>query len=258
MQRTVITVITVISMTGLLATQLTPAMDALVAALRPVLPYPPANAAGDLPSDNSAASRWFVVWPSERDDTRVIVRGNPLHPEVQKVSAEAMGHINAAVTAAERRAQAAYDRALEQLRKTGKSTELEPLTLDDEGIAGERIDAELEVTIELTPVAPFELTSGEAPAIAAAVNGAAWRVSVPAITYRLASGADRREHFRAAESRLYFGIAAAPTVSRVGDEPRYRVQVTPSATAICVTVRGNESLVGEIVTNTDWSRLARR
>jgi hypothetical protein len=250
--------LTVIALAGLLAAQLTPAMEALVAALRPVLIYPSANAAGDLPSDNSAESRWFVVWPAERDDSRVIVRANPLHPDVQKMSAEAMEDINAAVTAAERRAQAAYDRAIDQLRKTGKSTELEPVTLDDEGIAGERIDAELEVTIELTPVAAFELISGAAPAIQAVPNTAAWRVSVPANTYRLTTGTDRREHFRAAESRLYFGVSTPPTVARVGDEPRYRVHITPSATAICVTVRGHEALVGAIVATTDWSQLAAR
>lgn len=241
-----------------LASQLSPRMERLVTALRPVLPYPSADASGDLPADNSAAARWFVVWPSDPEDTRVVLRGNPLHPEVQKASVSAMGDINAAVAAAERRAQAAYDRALEQLRKTGKSTDLEPVTLDDEGIAGERIDAELEVVIELLAVESFEIASGQAPTVQPGLNGAAWTVSVAPNTYRPTTGTDRREHFRAAETRIYFGLPSRPTVSRAGDEPRFRVSVTPAANAVSVLIRGNAAMVAGIAATTDWSPLAPR
>ena len=108
-----------------------PRIDALVAAVRPVLPYPAASPDGELPADNSTASRWFVVWPAGPVDTRIVVKANPLHPETQKAGAQAMDQINAAVAAAERRAQDAYDKAIEQLRRTGKGSELEAITLDD-------------------------------------------------------------------------------------------------------------------------------
>ena len=74
-----------------------PRIDALVAAVRPVLPFPGASDDGELPADNSAQSRWFVVWPANPGDTRIVVKGNPLHPETQKAGAQAMDQINAAV-----------------------------------------------------------------------------------------------------------------------------------------------------------------
>src|SRR5262245_58161285 len=113
-------------------------IDALAAAVRPALPFPAATSDGELPADQSAIAKWFVIWPSTADDTRIIVKANPLHPDTQKAGAEAMNRINAAVAAAERRAQAAYDKALEELRRTGKGGDIESITLDDEGVAGER------------------------------------------------------------------------------------------------------------------------
>jgi hypothetical protein len=241
-----------------LAPQLEPRMATLVEIVRPVLPYPGATRDGDLPEDNSAASRWFVIWPSSADETQVIVRANPLHPEVQAASAKAMAEINAAVAAAERRAQASYDRALEQLRRTGRSTELENVTLDDEGVAGERIDAELEVTIELSDAAPFDIATGVAPKVGEGGNGPTWIVEVAPNTYRPSSGDDRREHFRAAEAHLYFGLSEPPQVTRYADEARYRVTVPGRSEAFVVTLRGNTELVTMLLTTVDWAAMSRR
>jgi hypothetical protein len=234
----------------------TPRMDALVAAVRPVLPFPAASPDGELPADDSAKSPWFVVWPAAPGDTRVIVRANPLHPDTQKAGAEAMNQINAAVVAAERRAQEAYDKAMEQLRHTGKGSELEVITLDDEGIAGERIDAELEVVIELGPAESYAIESSQAPVVSENGGAVTWSVSVGANTYRRTRGDDRREHFRAAETRLYFGPLARPDVRQEGDEPQYQVTVTPSAESFVVVIRGNDALVRQIASEADWSRLA--
>jgi hypothetical protein len=241
-----------------LAMQTAPRMQSLIAVVRPVLPFPGATADGDLPADNSAASKWFVLWPAAADDTRITVRANPLHPDVQKASADAMGEINKAVAAAERRAQAAYDRALEQLRKGGKTGELEPVTLDDEGVAGQRIDAELEATIELDSAASFEIDSGEAPTVAPAATAGVWVVSVPANTYRSGDSKERREQFRAAESRLFFGLSSRPDATKLGNRPRYRVTVPQSITAFCVVIRGNAELVAELTASADWAQLAAR
>jgi hypothetical protein len=239
--------------------QLSPRMNSLVEAVRPALPFPSSAPAGDVPADNGAAARWFVVWPTSADDTRIIVRANPLNPEVQKASAEAMEEINAAVAAAERRAQASYDRALERLRKTGSAGELDPVTLDDEGVAGERIDAELEVTIELAEATSFDIASADAPVVQPGSAGVSWIVGVSPNTYRPTTGDDRREHFRAAETRLYFGVMSRPEVTRLGDEQVYRVALPPpSAGAFAVIIRGNAALVSSITTGADWRQLAPR
>jgi hypothetical protein len=239
-----------------IAAQVSPRMASLVEALRPVLPFPSSTASGDLPADNSAALKWFVIWPTGPEDMRIIVRANPLHPDVQEASADAMEKINIAVAAAERRARESYERALDSLRRTGKSGELEVISLEDEGIAGERIDAELEVTIELATVDSFEISSGEEPVVQPGTNGAAWIVTIPPNAYRTTTGDDRREHFRAAESRVYLGVTARPQVAK-HEGPVYRVTLGESApkTAAAVIIRGNASLVSALTTATDWSRL---
>ena len=238
--------------------QLTPRMEALMHAVRPLLPYPAAAADGEVPADNSSNSKWFVVWPTKGDDSRIVIKANPLNPDVQKASEEAMQEINAAVAAAERRAQAAYDKAVEQLRRSGKGGELESVTLDDEGIAGERIDAEQEVTIALARAESFEIASGEAPTVAAGAAGAMWTVTIPANVYRSPAGVSGREHFRAAEVRLYFGISSRPVVSRKANAPVFEVSVSPAAEAFAVVMRGNEGLVRQIATEANWSVLGSR
>jgi hypothetical protein len=242
---------------AVMLTQVSPRMATLVETVRPLLPFPAASADGDVPADNSAASRWFVVWPAGPDDTRIIVRANPLHPDVQKQGATAMEEINAAVAAAERRAQASYDRALDALRRTGKSTELEPITLEDEGVAGERIDAELEVTIELVSADAVTIESGVTPAVSAGPSGT-WLVSVPANVYRDTAGSEPREHFRAAQTHIFAGLPARPVVDRVGSESRYRVETKPATGAFAVRIHGNASLVSTLSNEADWSRLVSR
>jgi hypothetical protein len=233
-------------------------IDALVACVRPALPFPGASEDGELPSDHSARSKWFVAWPASPDDTRIVVKANPLHPETQKAAAEAMDGINAAVAAAERRAQAAYDKALEELRRTGKGSDLESITLDDEGIAGERIDAELELVIELQPAASFEIASSQAPEVAAGVRGATWTVTVPANTYRAKRGADLREHFRAAEVRVYLGPVQKPVVTRKADDPVFLVNLPAGGDGFAVVLRGNETLLKQVTASADWSTLVQR
>ena len=240
----------VLAATGLGA-QTQSQMDALLAAMRPVLPFPAASPDGEVPVNNSADAKWFVVWPTTPGDMRIVVKANPLHPETQRAGALAMDQINAAVAVAERKAQAAYDKAMEQLRRTGKGTDIDTITLDDEGIAGERIDAELEAVIELQAVDSFDVTSGQPPVVAAGSGGPSWVVTVPANTYR---GRDGRDHYRAAETRLYFGVASSPTILRKAAEPLYHVAVPPADRAFVVTVRGNEALVKQLVTSADWSR----
>jgi hypothetical protein len=240
------------------ALQISPRMASVVAAVRPVLPFPAASADGDVPADNSPTPKWFVVWPTMPDETRIVVKANPLNPDVQQASLAAMAEINAAIAAAERRAQASYDKAMEQLRKSGKGADLEAVTLDDEGVAGERIDAEQELTVELAPAESFDVSPGEIPTVSAGANGAAWVVSIAANTYQMSSGTDRREHFRAAESHVLFGSAARPEVARIGTEPRFRVSVATAPDAFRVVIRGNAALVSAVTSTADWSKVAPR
>lgn len=233
-------------------------IDTLVAALRPALPFPGASSDGEFPADNSPQARWFVAWPTTADDTRVVVKANPLHPETQKAAASAMGRIQEAVIAAERKAQAAYDRALEQLRRTGKATDIDGISLDDEGIAGERIDAELELVVELQDLHAFTVRSGAVPTIDAGHNGPTWVVNIPSNVYRATDSADVREHFRAAETVLYFGSVRRPEITRKGDEAAFTVSVATESQGIAVVLRGNEALLKQVITTANWALFAAR
>lgn len=247
-----------VAFTGNVPAQVSAHVETLVAALRPALPFPAATADGAEPVEGGAQSRWFVVWPSDLEDTRIIVKANPFHPDVQKLGAIAEVPIQQAVARAERKAQAAYERALAELKRTGKATDFDVISLDDEGIAGERIDAELELTIELqTTVQSFDILSSDAPVVSAGTNGAAWVVSIPPNTYRESTGTDTREHFRSAESRLYFGALSRPSVNRRGDGPRFAVSVPLASGAFAVVLRGNEELLKRVLATADWARLLR-
>jgi hypothetical protein len=237
--------------------QLDSRIEALMRAVRPALPYPEADADGELPVAGGADSKWFVVWPRTSDERQIRVKANPLHPETQAAGAAAMARIQAAVEQAERKAQAAYEKALEELRRTGKSSNVDGVTLEDEGIAGERIDAELELVIELNEIASYEIGSSEAPETTAGPNGVTWSIKTNANTYREGDGTSSREHFRPAEARLIFGGVARPGIRRMGDTHRFAVTLAPHPGAFMVVVRGNDALLDQVLAGTDWSPLAR-
>ena len=231
-----------------------PRIDTLMAILRPVLPYPSADENGDLPVGGSAESKWFVIWPS-RDDARIVVRANPLHRDTQAAAAEAMGRIQEAVVAAERKAQAEYDRALEELRRTGKGTDLDGISLDDEGVAGERIDAELELTIELDAApASFEIATASEPSVTVTTSGAQVVVQIAANTYRDTTTGGARQRFRPAEARIFVGMSARPTIAR-RDTNRFAVTLPAPVSGFAVILRGNETLLHSVLSTANWARL---
>jgi hypothetical protein len=234
------------------AAQVIDRTDALGAAVRPALPFPDADALGELPASGGDKAKWFIIWSGPQGESRITVRANPLHPDTQALSAPAMAAIQEAVVAAERKAQAAYDRAVDELKRTGKATNLDGVTLDDEGVAGERIDAELELTIGIEEASSFEIGSSRPPTVTAGSAGVTWLISIPANTYR---DAGAREHFRAAETRLVFGATERPEVRRHGGDDRFAISVAPAAGAFAVVVRGNEQLLNEVVTKAEWTRL---
>jgi hypothetical protein len=240
------------------ATQPSPRMTALAEAVRPALPYPGADASGTVPERGGDEPRWFVIWPAEAEETQIVVRANPLHAETQKLVATAEGAIQRAVAAAERKAQADYDRALEEIKRTGKASDLDGISLDDEGAAGQRLDAELELTIDLVPVGSYEIGSSVAPAVTAGPPGVTWQIVVPPNTYQEAAAADKRDRFTASEVRLVFGGGPAPSVRQLGGRPRYAVTLAPVADAFVVKLRGSDALVTQVLTKADWTRLSAR
>jgi hypothetical protein len=235
-----------------------PRVQMVIDALKPALPFPAAGADDTVPERGGDDSKWFVVWPGEVDDTAIVVKANPLHPDTQKLVAKAEEAIQRAVADAERKAQAAYDRALEELKRTGKPTDLDTISLEDEGVAGQRLDAELALTIQVVDPASYEIGSSVPPEVTAGPPGVTWQVVVPPNTFQDRLTTDRRDRFTASEARLFFGPIARPNVNRIGDRPRFAVTVPVSPGGLAVILRGNDALLKQVVASAAWSRITPR
>src|SRR6478735_1195957 len=123
-------------------------MTAVRTAMAPALPFPDADDSGSLPVGGDTAVPWMVL-PLQPGDSAIEVVANPLNPVNQVRAARAMAQIQANVEAAQRRAEQQFDRAVAEAKRTGKSQEVDGVTLADEGVAGAKIDADSHVTIEV-------------------------------------------------------------------------------------------------------------
>lgn len=123
-------------------------MAAVRAALAPALPFPASDALGSIPADGKSADPWMVK-PLQPGDRSIEILANPLNEAHQRDAAEAMAQIGQSIEAAQRRADAQYEQALAEAKRTGRSQEVDGVSLNDEGPAGARIDAESHVIVEV-------------------------------------------------------------------------------------------------------------
>jgi hypothetical protein len=236
--------------------------QALIEALTPALPYPRAAADG-IPESGDAAPRWSVHWPEDGDEARVEVMANPLNAETQKRAAMAEKEAQSAVIRAQRKSQSDYERAVEEFERDRRVSPIREVTLDDEGVAGERFDAEsqLLVTLEMeSGRAPVTIASSVAPTVGAPVDqGLVVRVVPNTYRDRRSSQEPPSQRFAPATARIYFGRFASPSIRRVDGEDRFEVVVSaPPGTAtrsVVVIVTGNESLLADVLERANWKRI---
>ena len=244
------------------AQEATPArvMSAVQSAMTAALPYPNADRSGAVPADGKAEPLWMVRRP-EPGEQAIEVLANPLNQANQQRAARAMAQIQNNIENAQRRAAAQYERAVAEAKRTGKSQEVDGVTLSDEGVAGAKIDADSHVVIDVAfnqPSYTFTVSSSVQPAAQVAIPGAAAVIAVPANTYRDAVlEADR---YAEAETLVFLGRVAAPEVQKRA-EHSYEVvaSVTPASGAAVATLvlhfRGNEVLIADLLRKTDWPAL---
>lgn len=250
----------------------TPARDteariitALRAAMKSSLPFPDADETGS-PADGIFTGPWLMR-PLEAGDKTIEVLANPLNAANQARSAKAMSQIEDSIEAAQRKAEAQYQRALAEVKRTGKSQDVDGVTLADEGIAGARIDADGHVIIDVEfnqPAYAYAVASSlePAPPLGPAVAGAVAALSVPSHVYRdRASKTPEEDRFCVAEAEVFFGAMAVPTVKRRSGA-NFEItasEATPPAAApirtLVVRLRGNQELIDEIVRKADWSQV---
>ncbi len=236
-------------------------MTAVRAALAPALPFPDSDADGSLPVGASTTSLWMVR-PLQHGERTIEVLANPLNEVHQARATRAMAQIEQAITSAQRRADAEYERAIAEAKRTGRSQDVDGVSLNDEGLAGARIDAESHVTIDVLfnqPSYRFEIASSvePSPARPILVADAVSVIFVPSNVFR---GAKDQERFCEAEYQIYLGNVAAPEVRRVDQSFEVTAGATPSenanrVTSLVIRLRGNDMLMADILRKGNWGGL---
>ena len=241
-------------------------MTAVRAAMAPALPFPDTDADGELPADGKMTVPWMVR-PPQAGDRAIEILANPLNEANQARARRAMAQIENNITAAQRRAELEYERAVAEAKRTGRSQEVDGISLSDEGVAGARIDAEQHVTIDVAfnqPSYTRELSSSiePAPARQVVIPGAVAVIAVPSNVYRPQKPQNAPERFCEAETTVYLGRVTVPAVTR-RDGSDFDVTAaatpsesgTPALASLVIRHSGNESLIAEILRKTDWNAL---
>ena len=234
--------------------------DRIVAAVRsamtPALPFPNSDEDGALPANGNTEALWMVR-PLQPGDRSIEVIANPLNEVNQLRATRAMAQIENNVQAAQRRAALQYERAVSEAKRTGKSQEVDGVTLADEGVAGARIDAESHVTIAVAANETsftFEVDSSiqPAPSTQVTIPGGVAVIATPSNTYR-----DRDtniERYAEAQTFVFLGRVAAPEVQKRA-EGHFEVFATATSPAMVIRLRGNEALIAELLRKTNWNSL---
>jgi hypothetical protein len=219
-----------------------------------------------MPGDGKTESLWMVR-PPEPGELMFEVIANPLNEGNQRRAARAMAQIQDNIESAQRRAAAQYDRAVAEAKRTGRSQDVDGVTLTDEGVAGAKIDADSHVAIEVEfnqPAYVYHLTSGTMPnpsvQLGRIVIGAVDVVTLPSNTYR--EPETLVERYAEAQTFVYLGRVARPVLKKRGDSIIYELSATATppenASAVASLVlrfRGNEALIQDLLSKTNWHPL---
>ena len=234
--------------------------DRIVAAVRtamtPALPFPSSDEDGALPVGGNSEALWMVR-PLQPGDRTIEVIANPLNAVNQLRANRAMAQIENNIQAAQKRAELQYDRAVSEAKRTGKSQDVDGVTLGDEGVAGAKIDAESHVTITVVvnePSITFEMDSSIQPASSAqsAIAGAVAVIAMPSNTFR--DKDTNIERYAEAQTFVFLGRVEAPQVQKRADN-HFEVFAIATSPALVIRLRGNEALIADLLRKTSWKAL---
>ena len=220
--------------------------------------FPETDDSGASPRGNNTEALWMVR-PAQPGERTIEVLANPLNEVNQRNAARAMALIERNIEAAQRRAADQYDRAVAEAKRTGRSQDVDGVTLADEGIEGAKIDAESHVTIDVAfnePAYAFTIAAADRPSLTSQHSGAVAIVAFPAGAYR--DEVSTIDRYAEAETIVLVGRIGAPQVTRRGDHS-YEVSATTTTTdrdrlsTLVVRYRGNDALVKELVSKTLWN-----
>jgi hypothetical protein len=228
---------------------------AVRAAMAPALPFPNSDAEGALPANGNTEALWMVR-PLQPGDRTIEVIANPLNEANQLRATRAMAQIENNIEAAQRRAAQQYDRAVSEAKRTGRSQDVDGVTLYDEGIAGAKIDAESHVTIEVVAGESvfklmIESSIQPAPSSQVVIPGAVV-LATPSNTFR--DSGTNIERYAEAQTLVFLGRSASPEVQKRADH-HFEVLATGTSPMMVVRMRGNEVLIADLLRKTNWKAL---
>jgi hypothetical protein len=234
----------------------------LVRALSRALPFPAASDDGT-PAGGSADPVWTVRWP-EPDELRVEVVANPLNAKNREQALKVEREIQKAAMQSQSRSQGDYERAVSEFERTGRASGIREISLRDDGLAGERYDADSQLTITATTIGAaheFAVSTATMPAISDSIPGAIV-VRVAANAYEEPATGDfpGALHYCPEQAWVFFGVAGTPEIRRLeGAAVEVSLaavrQGPPEHSMSVVRITGNPELVEQVLTQADWSVL---
>lgn len=229
-------------------------MSAVSAAMNRALVFPETDRTGTVPVDGNTQALWMVR-PPEPGTMTIEVLANPLNAVNQLRAERAMAQIQTNIESAARRAAAQYDRAVAEAKRTGKSQDVDGVTLNDEGVAGQKIDADSHVSIEVASRQQsyaFELASATESLSTTMMQDGRVVIGVPAGTYHDEGlGTDR---YAEAQTFVFLGRIPPPQVRNLSKHS-FEIIANADGPSMVVRLRGNESLIADLLSKTDWHSL---
>jgi hypothetical protein len=234
----------------------------LVKAMRAALPFPAATSEGT-PVGGGADAVWTVRWP-EAGDARIEVLANPLNAGNRDRALKAEQEIQKSAMNAQLRSQGDYERAVKEFERTGRASTVREISLRDDGLAGERYDAESQLTIVAQAIAPghqFTVSTSALPAVSAAVPGLmVVRVAANAYQEPESSGLPGMGRYCPEQAWVFFGQVGTPVITRRAGAD-VDISMTESGEASSrrrgsvVWISGNAGLVEQVLMQADWAVL---
>jgi hypothetical protein len=233
----------------------------LVKAMRAALPFPPATPEGT-PIGGGVEAIWTVRWP-DAGAPRIEVLANPLNAANRDRALKAEQEIQKAAMNSQLRSQGDYERAVREFERTGRAPSVREITLHDDGLAGERYDAESQLTIVAQEIAPehqFTVATSAMPAVATAIPGLlVVRVAANAYQEPESSGLPGMGHYSPEQALVFFGPVGTPVITpREGADVEISMtggQPSAGRRGIVIWISGNAALVEQVLAQADWSVL---
>lgn len=233
-------------------------MKAVRAAMAPALPFPSTTADGSVPVNNDTETLWMV--DAAESTQTIAVFANPLNAAVQSRATRAMAQIDVNIQAAQRRATVQYEAAVAEAKRTGRSQNVDGVSLNDEGVAGERIDAEsyASVVVEFNEREYRFLVPGtmEPSPMESFTHPNSVVLMVPGHLYK----EDGVEHYAKSHRIVLLGRNLEHKVTKQKDG-LYLVTAVPATPAtggldsLALHIHGNSELVTDLLAKTDWTQL---